>query len=107
MAKQDTKATTDHEEIKKWVEERGGHPATVKHTSRGESAGILRFKFPTIGGDEDLESVTWDEFFDKFDNEDLAMLYQDQTKDGGISRFFKFVSKKTAQEASKKGGKKS
>ncbi len=101
MAKQDTKATTDHNEIKKWAEERGGQPATVKHTSRGESAGILRFKFPTVGDDEDLETVSWDDFFDKFDQGDLAMIYQDQTKDGGTSRFFKFVSKKTAKEASK------
>lgn len=101
MARHDTKATTDHNQIKKWAESRDGKPATVKDTSRGESAGLLRFKFPTVGDDENLEEVSWDQFFDKFDNEDLAMIYQDQTKGGDTSRFFKFVSKETAREATK------
>ena len=34
----EAKVTTDHKEIRKWVEERGGHPARVKGTERGESA---------------------------------------------------------------------
>lgn len=101
MASHDTKATTDHDQIRNWAEDRNGRPATVKHTSRGESAGLLRFKFPTVGDDENLEEVSWQEFFSKFDNEDLAMIYQDQTKDGETSRFFKFVSKETAREATK------
>jgi hypothetical protein len=28
----ESKTTTDHDEIKKWVESRGGKPATVKGT---------------------------------------------------------------------------
>ncbi|QDG52855.1 hypothetical protein FIV42_19525 [Persicimonas caeni] len=99
MASHKTKATTDHDEIRHWAEERDGRPATVKHTSRGESAGLLRFKFPTAGRDENLEEVSWDEFFSKFDNEDLAMIYQEETQGGDTSRFFKFVSKETAREA--------
>jgi hypothetical protein len=101
MATHETKATTDHEKIKHWAESRDGKPATVKDTSRGEFAGLLRFKFPTVGDDENLEEVSWDQFFDKFDNGDLAMIYQDETNRGDTSRFFKFVSKETAQEATK------
>ncbi|MGH9970628.1 MAG: hypothetical protein ACREBG_22955 [Pyrinomonadaceae bacterium] len=29
-----SKVTTDHEDIRQWVEERGGHPARVKGTER-------------------------------------------------------------------------
>jgi hypothetical protein len=99
MANHETKATTDHDQIKRWAESRDGKPATVRDTSRGEFAGLLRFKFPTIDDDDNLEEVSWDHFFDKFDNQELAMIYKDETKHGDTSHFFKFVSKETAREA--------
>ena len=60
----EAKVTTDHEEIRKWVEERGGHPARVKGTERGESAGLLRIDYPGYSGEQRLEEITWDEFFE-------------------------------------------
>lgn len=87
-------STTDHDTIRRWIEERDGRPATVRGTERGdEEAGILRVDFPQRGAEQKLEPLEWDEFFDKFEEADLAFLYQDKTKDGGISRFFKFVSR--------------
>jgi hypothetical protein len=92
MAESDTKTTTDHDEIRRWVEERGGRPATVKGTeSGGEDAGVLRIDFPGVGEEERLEEISWEEFFDKFERENLAFLYQEQVKSGEESRFFKFV----------------
>jgi hypothetical protein len=86
--------TTDHNQIRRWIEERGGRPATVKGTERGgEEAGILRVDFPGRGEDQKLEPLDWDEFFEKFEESNLAFLYQDETKDGDTSRFFKFVSR--------------
>ncbi|RAI45100.1 hypothetical protein [Rhodoplanes roseus] len=86
------KVTTDHDAIRKWAEERGGHPATVKGTETGkEHAGILRLDFDPR--DEKLEELSWDEFFDKFEESDLAFLHQDKTADGKVSRFHKFVSR--------------
>jgi hypothetical protein len=41
--------------------------------------------------DEDLETISWDEWFRKFDEQNLASLYQDQSKDGSTPRFFKLV----------------
>lgn len=84
--------TTDHDTIRRWVEDRGGRPATVKGTGDGE-AGILRIDFPGRGDDEALREISWDEFFDKFDQEDLAFVYQEKTADGEESRFSKFVSR--------------
>jgi len=89
----ESKTTTNHDEIRKWVEERGGKPATVKGTGDGGEAGILRIDFPGYSGGDSLEEVTWDEFFEKFDESNLQFLYQDKTADGKQSRFSKFVAK--------------
>lgn len=85
--------TTDHEEIRRWVEERGGKPATVTATKGDEDAGLLRIDFPEAEADDALEEISWDAFFEKFDEAGLAFLYQEETKDGETSRFHKFVRK--------------
>jgi hypothetical protein len=87
----DAKATTDHDAIRRWAEERGGAPAAVAATHGGGDAGILRIDFDDGEPDEGLEPIEWDEFFRKFDESGLAFLHQDQTADGSTSRFFKFV----------------
>jgi hypothetical protein len=89
--------TTDHEEIRRWAEKRGGHPATVKGTGKGDKPGILRLDFePKM--EEGLEKISWDEFFAKFDREKLALLYQDKTADGSESRFHKFVDRENVTQ---------
>lgn len=89
--KHEAKQTVDHDEIKRWAEARGGRLATVKGTEEnGEEAGILRIAFRN---DESLETIEWDEFFEKFEEEGLAFLYQEQTSDGSQSRFFKLVER--------------
>jgi hypothetical protein len=87
--------TTNHNVIRKWAEERGGRPATVKATEEDGEAGILRIDFGPK--DERLEEISWDEFFRKFDEVNLAFLHQDRTKDGNLSRFFKFVRRSSAE----------
>ena len=87
----DAQTTTDHATIRKWAEARGGRPATVKSTGSKNEPGVLRFDF---GEPEDsLEEISWDEFFAKFDESELALLYQDKTSDGKTSRFFKLVNR--------------
>jgi hypothetical protein len=87
-----SKTTTDHEEIRRWVEERDGSPAIVKGTEKGGSA-LLRIDYPGFSGEDRLEPIEWDEFFEIFDENDLAFLYQEKTEDGGVSRFSKFVAR--------------
>ena len=78
--------TTDHDQIREWAESRGGRPAMVR-TGKKEEGGILRIDF---GEPEDtLEEVSWDEFFEVFDDNNLAFLYQAE----GESRFNKFVAR--------------
>ena len=83
-----SKTTTNHDEIRNWVESRGGFPATVAGTeSRGEEAGLLRIDYPGFSGEGTLERIDWDDWFEKFDEENLAFLYQDKRN----SRFSKLV----------------
>ena len=91
MSTHSSKQTTNHDEIRRWVEAREGHPASVRGTEEGgEDAGLLRIMFRD---DDNLEEIGWDDFFEKFDEEKLAFLYQDKTAEGGESRFFKFVQR--------------
>lgn len=94
----DARTTTDHDTIRRWAEERGGHPAAVSATHKGKDVGILRIDFEDGEEDPGLEEISWDDFFEKFDDANLAFLYQDETKDGETSRFFKFVDRSKSDD---------
>jgi hypothetical protein len=85
-----SRTTTDHDEIRRWVEGHGGKPAIVRGTEDGDG-GVLRIDFPGGAGEESLEQVSWDEWFRIFDERGLAFLYQEQKADGDDSTFFKLV----------------
>ena len=88
----ESKTTTDHDEIRRWAEERNASPASVKGTGDGD-AGVLRFDFPGGAGEDELEHISWDEWFDKFEQQGLALLYQEEKESGEGSTFFKLVSR--------------
>jgi hemerythrin superfamily protein len=110
------KTTIDHATIQKWVEQRGGHPAHVKATGSSTDPGVLRIDFPGFSGEAKLEQIGWDQFFDSFDRNELAFIYQDRTRGEKESRFNKLVSRanvdvggkqsgtQTAQRGGKRGG---
>lgn len=81
--------STDHAFIRRWVEERGGHPTKVRGTESRDGEGILRIDFREP--DEKLEPISWEEFFETFEDRKLGFLHQDETAGGKTSRFFKFV----------------
>lgn len=91
----ESKRTTNHDTIRKWAEERGGRPAVVASTWDGTS-GVLRIDFD--GKEDDLEELSWDEFFRVFDENELEFLYQEELAEGGESRFFKFVARDSGAE---------
>ncbi|MEV4371292.1 MULTISPECIES: hypothetical protein [unclassified Nonomuraea] len=80
--------TTDHDVIQQWAQERGAKPATVPGTEHQGRAGVLRFDFPGYGGD-DLAEITWEEWFETFDQRKLNFIYQEHKKDGKQSNFFR------------------
>lgn len=87
----EAKTTTDRFAIQKWVEKRGGKPATVKLANKAGKVTILRIHFTGRGNDDELQDISWDDFFKAFDQHKLAFLFQEKTADGKESRFFKFV----------------
>jgi hypothetical protein len=90
---QSTVETKNHEEIRRWAEERGGIPTVVEGTD-----GLLRIDFvrgPKSGGrDPRLREVSWDEWFRIFDENDLVFLYSPKKE----NRFFKLVYPETVKE---------
>ena len=95
----EAKRTTDHNEIRQWVEDRGGHPARVKGTANKRGGGLLRIDYPGYTGEGTLQEISWQEFFEEFDDSGLEFLYQDETADGEQSRFSKLVSREKGRGA--------
>jgi hypothetical protein len=86
-------ATTDHDEIRKWAESKGGKPAAVERTHSDDDVGIIRIMFPDAPQSEHdaLVEISWDEFFEEFEDRELALLYD---KD---SMFSKIVGRDTVE----------
>lgn len=98
-SKSKSNVTSDHQAIRRWAEERGAHPACVKGTGGKGDVGMIRLDFPGYSGEDKLQEITWDEWFEEFDQKDLALLYQETTAEGQKSNFNKLVSRATAEEA--------
>lgn len=77
--------TTDHEEIRQWVEANNGRPARVRGTGGKRDVGMLRIDFDEA--EEGLEAIEWDEWFEAFEDNNLALLHAED------SRFNKLVSR--------------
>lgn len=82
---------TNHDQIRSWAEARGARPAQVKGVGGGGDGGILRFDFGEP--EESLEEISWDRFFEIFEDRKLALLEQEETGSGETSRFFKFIER--------------
>jgi hypothetical protein len=93
------RTTTDHTLIKRWVDERGGHPARVKGTDVMDGSGVLLIDYPGYSGTQTIEAISWDEFFKGFEENQLAFFYEDEKKAGSQSRFSKLINRDSAQEA--------
>lgn len=91
--------TTDHDFIRRWVEERGGKPARVKGTGDGGDPGMIRIDFPGYSGKDSLEEISWDEWFQAFEENELAFLHRDMKHgDGDLDRFNKLVRRTGDEE---------
>jgi hypothetical protein len=82
--------TRDHEVIRSWGEARGAVPATVDSGEGKARPRVLRFDFPGYGGQR-LREIAWDDWFSVFDDRDLDFVYQEHTRDGRPSNFFRLV----------------
>lgn len=93
-----SKVLIDHDEIREWAEERDATPSTVAATSSDDDVGIIRLDFPGYSGEGTLEAISWDEWFEKFDASGLALIVQETTAEGELSRFSKLVKRETVAD---------
>ncbi|HLH09536.1 MAG TPA: hypothetical protein VKW78_20020 [Terriglobales bacterium] len=99
MASAQSRVSTDHDEIRKWAEDRGAEPACVRGTGEEGDIGMLRLEFPGAPGarDQSLQPISWDDWFQKFDERGLALLFQEETARGQQSNFNKIIARGTAE----------
>jgi hypothetical protein len=60
-------------------EEQGGRPACVNGTGRNGDVGMIRIMFPDSAQSEHegLTEIGWNDFFEQFDANGLALLYEE------------------------------
>ena len=91
---------TDHREIRRWAEERRARPAAVRSTLNDDYIGMIRLDFPGYRGKDSLEEISWDEWFEDFDDRNLALVVHDEAADGELSNFHKLVRRETTEHYS-------
>jgi hypothetical protein len=74
------KVTNDVKEIRRWVESKGGRPAHVRGSGRGEDPGVLRIDFPGTVSLGSLERMSWADWAKWFDKKQLALVFQPSTR---------------------------
>ncbi len=97
-SRQRVRSTTDHDEIRRWAEERGAQPTCVRGTGGAGDVGMIRLDFPGYSGAQSLEPVSWDDWFRKFDESNLALIYEETTARGEKSNFNKLIGRETAEK---------
>ena len=90
----DAKTTTDLNVIKAWAEPRGGKPGWVKGGDPESEAGLLRIYFPGGAEASPFEVLSWEDWGARFEEQSLAFLYWEKTKEGQESRAYKLVIRK-------------
>ena len=83
--------TRNHEVIRRWAGERGASPATIPGAHQENRRRVLRFDFPGYGG-AGLQKIAWEEWFEPFDERNLAFHFQEHKADGSLSNFFRLDS---------------
>ena len=91
-----SRVLTDHDEIRRWAEERDAQPACVRGTGSEEDVGMIRLDFPGYSGETSLEPIEWEEWLQKFDENNLALLVEFETAGGETSNFNKIIGRETA-----------
>jgi len=95
---EDIKPITDHESIKAWAIARSGRPQAIDAIeSEGDKIG-LRIDF---SGDQDeayhirerTRNITWEEFFEIFENQKLAIIVSPNANSHNASYDYRFIKR--------------
>ncbi len=85
------KVTIDRNIIRKWAQARHGWPALVKKVTSAGIEMVLSFVFPDNEPLETVRKISWEEFFEKFDQQHLAFVYQESDRNRELSYYYEFI----------------
>jgi hypothetical protein len=89
-----THETTNHSTIEHWVSNREGKPVRLREESKEPGLRPITIFFPKQDRPlYNLEEISWNEFFDFFEEKGLSFLYKDNEADGGVSHYFKMKNR--------------
>lgn len=96
------KVTTVHAEIQTWAERYRGRPEIIDDQRAGSDRVGIRIHFPGQF-DEAISPrvrrrVTWEEFFEKFDQLEYAFIYYDPPGKTHPSDAYQFIKRERMQE---------
>jgi hypothetical protein len=97
----DSKITTNHEEIRDWIENNGGKPKIIDNIDAESDSIGIRVDFNGIDNDIYLENnlklgnnLAWSEFFDIFEKENLAFEYSIKFDKNNPALSYRFLNRK-------------
>jgi hypothetical protein len=102
-ADHDTTTTVDHSDIKRWVEHHDGVPA--QETASESHPVRLQLIFPADTATTEqtptpetdhTEEISWTRFFERFEDENLALRYRDLDEGEATNLNYEFVDRATA-----------
>ena len=75
--------TQNHDQIKKWIEARGGRPARLAHQSTSDTLAPLTVWFEDENRNvkQSYQALEYDEFFKVFDQHNLTFTYTENGDD--------------------------
>ncbi|MGI5827859.1 MAG: hypothetical protein ACOX6V_02435 [Patescibacteria group bacterium] len=92
-----TKVTTDHTEIRAWVEKYQGRPALITLPTSESDDIALRIDFPGSQDEELLSKtkpskpISWEDFFKVFEESNLAFVYDQRPQFDNPTLAYRFI----------------
>ena len=91
------KTTIDHGEIKEWVDRYHGKPQILDHEGALADAIGLRIGFSNstnfLGETNTPQDIAWEEFFRRFEEQQLAFEYNDTNEVFDPSLAYRFIKR--------------
>jgi len=94
--------TTDHNEIKAWVEKHHGRPQIDDFSSGASGQKMLRVDFPgeaddqLLGESDKPHNTSWEAFFKEFEDQGLAFMYAKRVNKDDPSMSYRFVPRNSS-----------
>lgn len=73
----DVRTTTDHALVRTLVEDRDGYPAHLAKSEGQGDSGLLQVGLADADESGDLKEISWEQFFEEFEEKDLAFAYRE------------------------------